>query len=86
MTKLHLLAIGTEYENYIIDHLISHHKLTLIKRCNNYRYDLKMSNGRQHEIKYDRKMKITNNIFIEIIQNGKESGSWRLRYNLFHFS
>lgn len=71
-----LLKLGEakQYENEAAKRLCNLYNKTLVKICNNYKYDFKTDDGRKYEVKADCLALRTNNYFIEFQGYGKPTG------------
>jgi hypothetical protein len=71
-----LLKIGNAVDLIAQQRILNYYdnKYTISNTCNNNQYDFMLSNNDKYEVKFDRLAHKTNNIFIEVIQFGKNSG------------
>jgi hypothetical protein len=60
-----MLKLGNDQEDKAIFMLEREFNLKLEHKNNNYKYDMLMNNAIKYEVKFDRKVYITNNFFLE---------------------
>ena len=73
------------YEEKAIDRLIKYFddSYYLTERCEDYKYDFKLSNGLSYEVKSDLLSIKTGNIYLENVSRGKESGIDKTKSNFY---
>ena len=79
------LKLGQLMEEKAIDRIIKHfdNEYRLTERCDDYKYDFKLSNGLSYEVKSDLLSIKTGNIYLENVSRGKESGISRTKAHFY---
>ena len=80
---LKLLNDNKIYEQIALEKVIKLNNVSLLKTCDNYKYDFKTSDNLKYEVKADHKCNITGNFFIEFNGYNKPSGISTTKANYY---